>query len=116
MSRYERLPLSAATNWRGILLTKAATPGDVIHIPTVLTGIIDEVYLWAENTHASDLVTITVEFGGTAGGDLMVRDIPAKGAVQIVKGRPLSGGLTVAAFASVTGNANIWGYVNRLHL
>lgn len=116
MSRYERLPLSAATDWKGILLSNIITPGDVIHVPTVLTGIIDEVYLWAENSDAVNMVTITVEFGGTGVGDLMVRAIPTNSGIQIVKGRPVSGGLTIAAFASAVGKVNIWGYVNRLHL
>ena len=113
MSRYERVSLSASTDWKGILLTKVATPGDVLHIPTGLSDVIDEIYLWAENPTAG-MLTVTVEFGGVGAGDLMVREIPAKQAIQIVKGRPLKGAFTVAAFASAVGSLNVWGYINRI--
>ncbi len=114
MSRkYERLPLSAMTDWLGLSVTPVATPGLAVHIPIVKTDVIDEVYLWGENI-SSVVVDVTVEFGGVAAKDQMIKSIPAKSSFQIIKGRPVQGGVTIAVFASVTASVNVWGYINRI--
>lgn len=121
MTRIERHSFSESTNWRGIKIARAATPGDLIHKTSGEADVIDEVYLWVEHTNAGSggvFTTVTVEFGGvTSPDDLMVRDIPIQKAFQVVKGRPISGAnLEIRVFADVSGEITVWGYINRIFL
>ncbi len=115
--RIERVPLSAATDWLSILLTQTSTPGDVIHIPTTDTDVVDEIYLWAQHPgDGAGAVKLTIEFGGVATKDKMVTDLPDESTIQVVSGRPLSGALTIAGFAATGSLISVWGYVNRIFL
>ena len=83
--------------------------------------VLDEVWLWAENTSAS-AVQLTVEFGGTTAPDQnIIVTIPAKaGLTLVIPGLPLTGngsaGLTVSAFAATGNVITISGFVNRITL
>jgi hypothetical protein len=74
----------------------------------------DEIHLWAFNTHTSDL-TLTIEFGGvTALGDTIEFVVPATdGLYSIIPGLPLTN-LVVKAFAGSADLITIFGFVNRI--
>lgn len=112
----ERFMLSATTNGRPVKITATATPGTLIH--TAISGVadIDEIYLNAVNTSASDVV-LTIEFGGTTSPDdlVPVNVLSGKGVFLVLNGWQLQNGLAVRAFAATTAVINISGYVNRIY-
>ena len=83
-----------------------------------VSGEMDEVYLYAYNSHSGD-IELTVQWGGTGQTDEMKTTIPYKaGRYLIVDGKLASSGIQVQAYTNWTGSAtngiNIDGYVNRI--
>ena len=114
-----KIPFSASTQGQGIKVAATTSPGTLIHTTGVSGTIIDEVWLYAFNSHTADVV-LTVEFGGaTAPDQNIILTIPFKqGLVIVVPGLPLLGSgtvaLTVKAFAATTNVITISGFVNRI--
>ena len=108
--------LSESTNGRGVKVAATASTGTLIH--TVTTGgsntDIDEIFIYATNTDASQ-IKLTVEFGGaTDPDDHIVANIPAETTVLVVPGLILRAGVTVRAFAGTANEITCHGYVNRI--
>lgn len=113
---YTRRLLSASTSGKPIAVAAIATPGTPLHASVAGSTSFDEVYLWAANRTAADVV-LTIEWGGTASGDQSINQfkIPAYSPLYpVATGQVLNGGLSIAAFASVASAINITGYVNRI--
>ena len=96
-----------------------ASAGTTIHKTGTSASVLDEIWLYANNTSTSP-VLLTVQFGGT-GAVQHAKPItlaPQSGDVLIVAGLPLRGNgaaeLTVAAFAATASVITISGYVNRI--
>jgi hypothetical protein len=105
--------LSGSTNGRPIKVTATATAGTLIH--TAHATAKDEISLFAVNRDSASR-TLTVEFGGTTSPDDLIEVTlpPDSGAIPVVPGIPLTGGVVVRAFASAANVISIIGFVNRL--
>ncbi len=115
MATFSKLPFSASTQGRGIVLSTTTTN---IHATGSSTSVLDEVWLYAHNTSTADL-KVTIQFGNTATGDLIESIVKAEsGLFLIVPGLVLtgtgSGANTVSGFAASGSVVNIFGYVNRI--
>ena len=108
--------LSNSTNARGIKVVATSTPGTAVHLTSAVAGVLDEVWLYAENTD-SVTRTVTIEYGGTtAPGDTITQAIPAgQGLFLLVPGIRLggAGALQINAFASAANVVCVFGNVNR---
>ena len=107
--------LSASVNGKGIKVVAIATAGTTIHTAVAGTSSMDEIWLYAYNSHTADVV-LTIEFGGvTVPDDNIVVTIPFKqGRFLVVDGRLLQNTLVVKAFASVANVIVIDGFVNQI--
>ena len=107
--------VSGSSNGRGILVAATATPGTTIHTATSTSTELDEVTLYANNSHSVDIL-LTIELGGTTNPDDLVQvTIPAQsGWNRVVCGHRLAGGVVVRAFAGTTNKISIFGEVNRI--
>lgn len=119
MANYTKLNLSGSTGGQPILVSASATPGTNIHTTGTSSSELDEIWLYANNTSATD-VKLTIEFGGTASPNNLIEvTITAEsGLVLVIPGLLLSGdgtaGRSVKAFAGTGQVINITGYVNRI--
>ena len=107
--------LSASTNGKCIKVVATATAGTILHTAVSGTSSFDEVWLWAYNSHSSDVV-LTLEWGGVAAPDDQTKvTIPfQQGRYIVVDGKLLNNSLVIRAFASVANVIVIDGYVNRI--
>lgn len=107
--------LSGSTNGRSILVAATATLGTTIHTAVTGTTDLDEIYLYAVNSSASD-VKLTIEFGGaTSPNDLIEYTVPTEnGEHLIVPGFLLQNALVVTAFAGTANVITVNGWVNRI--
>ena len=112
MATFSKLKLSGSTNGLNILVVATATVGTTIHAAHATA--LDELWLWAHNTDVTDR-KLTIEFGGVAAKDTIEQTIPAEsGLMPIVQGIPLTGSVTVTAFAATANVIGIAGFVNRI--
>jgi hypothetical protein len=113
MATIAKEKLSDSTSGRGIKVVATATAGTDIHTATGAPNI-DEIWLWASNSHTA-AVTLTLEWGGVVSpDDLFKTTIQPNETVLVAPGWILNGGIDVAAFASVANVISIIGYVNRI--
>jgi hypothetical protein len=119
MATYTKTLLSASSQGQPIIVVATASSGTTIHATGTSSSIIDEMWLYANNTSSSP-VLLTVQFGGT-GAVQNAKPItlaPQSGDVLIVAGLPLTGTGSVAtttyAFAATASVVTISGYVNRI--
>jgi len=122
MASYSKVLLSGSTYGEPELVVATSSPGTTIHSTGTSSSVIDEVWLYANNTSTSP-VLLTVQFGGT-GAVQHAKPItlaPQSGDVLIVAGLPLKGtgsaATEVYAFAPLIGGISvitISGYVNRI--
>ncbi len=112
---FTKVLLSGSTNGKGIKITQTATAGDTIHTAVSGTSSMDEIYLYAYNSHSADVV-LTIEFGEATVPDGNIKiTIPfQEGRYCVVDGRLLQNSLVVKAFASVANVIVIDGFVNRI--
>ncbi len=115
MADIKKVHLDGSTDGGPILITDGATPGQVIHTDSNTTSFFDEVWLYAENSSASDVV-LTLEVGGVSDpGDIMEFTIAANAPpTLIVPGFLIDNGLIIAAFAGTTSVLKLSGYVHRI--
>jgi hypothetical protein len=119
MATYSKVLLSGSTQGQPITVVATASTGTTIHSTGTSNTIIDEVWLYANNTSTSPAL-LTVQFGGT-GAVQHAKPItlaPQSGDVLIVAGLPLTGtgsaANTIAAFAATASVITISGYINRI--
>lgn len=111
-------PAGTTGDGLGILVAATATAGTAIHTASSTATTIDELWLYANNTHSS-AVTLTIEFGGVATKDLIRTSIAASpsGLVLICAGLLIQGNATAKVVRAFAGTANViglFGYVNRI--
>lgn len=116
MTTITKVKLSGSTNGRNVLVAAMATAGTLIHTATSTAAELDEIWLWAVNSSASD-VKLTIEFGGvTAPNDHVEYTVPAEdGLYLIIPGLVLDGGVVMRAFAGSANVVTVNGYVNRIN-
>ena len=115
MSTYSKQLLSASTNGEPIAITATATLGTLVH-QSLLTGAVDEVWLWLVNRSAL-AVTVTVEWGAAGAAYHLVEgySIPANSIpIEVSAGQVIQAGLQVTVFASTASAINAIGFVNRI--
>lgn len=119
MAAYSKVLLSGSTQGQPITVVATASTGTTIHATGTSSSIIDEVWLYANNTSTSP-VLLTVQFGGTESVQHAkpITLAPQSGDILIVAGLPLTGdgttGATTCAFAATASVITISGYVNRI--
>jgi hypothetical protein len=119
MATFTKILLSGSTGGRPIKVAASGTPGTTIHTTQASSGVIDEVWLYANNTSTTQ-VTLTIEMGGTTSpDDQIVVAIPSKSGLSLVlPGCVLSGdgssGRVLRAFAGTSNIVNLIGYINRI--
>tara|TARA_R110000868_G_scaffold274744_1_gene534383 strand:- start:3 stop:365 length:363 start_codon:yes stop_codon:yes gene_type:complete len=118
MATFSKTILSGSTDGRGIKVAATATAGTLIHTGSTTATTLDEVWLYAVNTSASD-VKLTIEWGGvTAPDDLVEYTVKAEnGLYLIVAGGLIKGNATaliVRAFAATGNVIVVHGYVNQI--
>jgi hypothetical protein len=112
-------PAGTTGDGLGITVVATATPGTAIHTASSTATTIDELWLYAVNTHSS-AVTLTVEFGGVSTTkDIIQQSIAAtpSGLVLVCAGLIIQGNATakvVRAFAGTASKIEIFGFVNRI--
>jgi|TARA_B110001454_G_scaffold190783_1_gene190150 hypothetical protein len=118
MATFSKELLSASTDGRAIKVAATATAGTLIHTGSTTATTIDELWLYAVNTDATDR-KLTLEWGGvTVPDDLIEITIGAEaGLVLLAPGLLIKGNSTallVRAFAATANVVDIHGYVNRI--
>jgi hypothetical protein len=119
VATYSKVQLSGGAGGRLIKVAATATAGTAIHTTGVSTSTLDEVWLYAQNDHTSD-VLLTIEFGGTSSPDDLIRQTITSraGLLLVVPGLLLAGdgssGRAVRAFAATANVVMVGGYVNRI--
>jgi len=118
MATFSKTILSGSTDGQGIKVVATATAGTTIHTCSTTATDLEEIWLYAFNSHTADVV-LTIEFGGaTAPDQNIVVTVPFKeGLFLVVPGLILKGNatpLTVKAFAATANVITISGFVNKI--
>ncbi len=115
MALFQKILLSGSTNGRPVRVTSLTSEnGTTIHTAGAATTNVDELWIWAMNT-ASDSRFLTLKFGATASTDEIEFTVPAEdGLYTVIPGLPINNGLVVRAYATVSTDINVVGYVNRV--
>ena len=118
MATFSKQILSGSTDGKAILVAATATAGTTIHTASSTTTTLDEIWIYAQNTDATDR-KLTIEWGGTTSpNDLIEYTVKAEnGLYLIIPGLILKGNATplvVRAFAATANVITITGYVNRI--
>ena len=116
MATFTKRFLSGSVNGCGISVISAsggtAGTAGTIHECSAGTSGKEEIWLWAYNSHTSDVV-LSVEFGTSALPRKVT--IPSQaGLVPVIPGIPLNDGMKVQAFAGSAGVVVIDGFVNQI--
>lgn len=115
MATFSKKTLAYSLTGQAIKIADTSSPGTGLHY-LASSSDIDELWLYATNTSASD-VKLTIQFGGTTSpDDLIEYTVPAeKGLYLVVPGLILTGSAgTTRAFAATANVINVFGYVNRI--
>ena len=119
MATYTKVLLSGSTQGKPIKVAATSSTGTTIHSTGTSSTIIDEIWLYSQNTSTSP-VLLTVEYGGTTAPDqnIQVTVPPQSGLTLVVPGLVLTGtgaaANNVTAFAGTANVLTISGYVNRI--
>ena len=119
MATFSKVLLSGSTEGKGIKVVQTASTGTTIHATGTSAEIVDELWLYAYNSHSSSVV-LTLQFGGTSSPDNDIKlTVPnGTGLTLVVPGLVLTGTgsaeNTVFAFAGTANEIMISGYVNRI--
>ena len=121
MATFSKQLLSASTDGRAIkvVATAIASSPTLIHTGSSTASTFEEVWIYAQNNHTSD-VALRLGFGGvTDPDDIIEYTIKTKGGLYLVvpglilKGNA-SAALTIRAAAGTTNVISLSGYVNRI--
>lgn len=118
MATFSKTILSGSTDGRSILVAATATAGTLIHTGSTTATTLDEIWLYAVNTSATD-VKLTCEWGGvTSPNDHIEYTVKAENGLYLIASGLLIKGnataLVVRAFAGTASVIAIHGYVNRI--
>lgn len=119
MASFSKRVLGGSTDGKAIKVTGINSAAAVtVHTGDTATATIDEVWIYANNTSASD-VKLTLEWGTAtaADGNIEYTVRAENGLYLIVPGLVLKGNataLTVKAFAATVDVILLTGYVNRI--
>lgn len=118
MATFSKTILSGSTDGKGIKVAQTATAGTTIHTGSSTATTLDEIWLYAVNTSASD-VKLTVEWGGVASPDDHIEyTVKAENGLYLIAAGLLIKGnatpLVVRAFAATANVIVVHGYVNRI--
>ena len=119
MATYSKVQLSGSTDGTGIELAVDSGTFTTIHTTTTTVSTLDEIWLYASNTDATDR-KLTLKFGGTDDPDDLIEQtiVAESGLTLLVPGLALSGkastGLIVLGAAAVASKVTVFGYVNRI--
>lgn len=115
MATFSKAKLSGSTNGKQIKVVATATLGTTIHTAVSGTSDLDEIWLYAVNSHTVN-VNLTIEWGEASApdGNIQVTIPTRSGYVLVVPGLLLQNSLVVTAFASVANVVLINGFVNRI--
>lgn len=115
MATFSKQLLSGSTNGKAVKVAATATAGTLIHTAVTGTTNLDEIWLYAMNTSATN-VKLTVEWGEATApdGNIEFTVLAEAGLVCVTPGLLLNNGLTVRAFAATTNVITIHGFVNRI--
>jgi hypothetical protein len=102
----------------GILVAATATAGTAIHTASETATTIDEIWLYAVNTHTAD-IKLTIEWGEATepNGNIEYTVKAENGLYLVIPGLLLQGNATAKVVRAFAGTANeivIHGYVNRI--
>ena len=117
MASYSKALLSGSTQGKGILVAQTATAGTLIHTAVTGTTDLDEIWLYAYNSHTASVV-LTIEWGEATdpNGHIVATILHDSGLVLLVPGLLLQNELVVRAFAGTANVVTIHGYVNRIDI
>ena len=110
-----KIPLSASTHGRGINVSATSiASGTTIHTAQATTtdGLGDELVLYATNLDSVSRI-LTIGWGGTSIGDLMIFVIASGVTTQIVPGLLIRNSLVVKASADAANKVEIFGFAIR---
>ena len=119
MATFTKVMLSGSTQGKGIKVVATASTGTTIHATGTSSTVIDEVWLYAYNSHTAN-VELTVQYGGTTAPDNEIKvTVPTKaGLILVLPGLILSGtgadANTIYAYAGTANVITVSGYVNRI--
>jgi hypothetical protein len=116
MATFSKQVFSGSTLGRGIEIDETVVGSAVtIHQVANTVNLLDEVWLYAQNT-AAQATDLTVWFGGvTAVDDQIAISVPSQdGLTLVVAGIPLGQNLIIKAHAERASEIIVYGYVNRL--
>lgn len=118
MPTFSKKILSGSTDGRAIKVVATATPGTTIHTGSTNTDILQEVWLYAQNTDTTAR-KLTIEWGGTSSPDDLIEVTigPEMGLTLVAPGLLIKGAATsliVRAFAATANVITIHGYVNEI--
>lgn len=113
MATFSKQLLSGSTNGKGVLVVATATAGTTIH--TAHATALDEIWIYAVNTHSS-AIKLTIEYGEATepNGNIELTVQPEAGLVTVLPGLLLTGSLVVKAFAATASEIVLHGFVNRI--
>ena len=115
MATYSKELLSGSTEGKGILVVATSTAGTTIHTAVAGTTDIDEIWLYAVNTHSAD-IKLTLEWGEATepNGNIEITVPAEEGLMLLVPGLLLQNSLVLKAFAGTASEIVIHGYANRI--
>ena len=120
MATFSKQLLSASTDGRAIkvVATAIASSPTLIHTGSSTASTFEEVWIYAQNNHTSD-VALRLGFGGvTDPDDIIEYTVKTKGGLYlVVPGLLLKGNATPLTIKASAGTANVIslsGYVNRI--
>ena len=120
MATYSKQLLSESTDGRAkkVVATAIGSSPTLIHTGQTSTSILEEVWIYAQNNHTSD-VALRIGFGAVSDPDDIIEyTIKTKGGLYlVVPGLLLKGNatpLTIKASAGTTNVISLSGYVNRI--
>ena len=120
MATFNKELLSESVNGKAIKVSATAigTSPTLIHTGSATSTVLDEVWIYAQNNHTSDLA-VRIGFGGvTDPDDIIEYTVKTKGGLYlIVPGLILKGNatpLTIRAACATADKISLSGYVNRI--
>lgn len=116
MATFSKRLLSGSTDGKAVKVTGTSTAATVtVHTAVSGTSHYDEIWIYANNTSASN-VKLTLEWGTAtaADGNIELSITAEAGLVLVVPGLVLQNGMVVKAFAGTADVILLTGFVNRI--
>lgn len=114
VTTFSKVVPSGSTDGQSIKVTATATAGTTFHTAHATDK--DEIWMWLNNTSASDVLA-TVEFGGATAPDQNIKmTVPANSIILMIPGLILTNSKTVKVFAATTNVINMTGFINRINV